>query len=75
MGFEITTAHAIPDYKTGKPWNKVYPFRNMNVGDSFDAPIETFHRVQNAAIVWGRRNGKRFVTRRVDGVARCWRVA
>ena len=75
MDYTLTDEHAPPDCQPGAGNTRTYPFRNMEIGQSFDSPLETVRRVRNAAVVWGRRNGKRFVTRRADGVARCWRIA
>jgi hypothetical protein len=56
-----------------------YPFREMNVGDSFFLPLdgipvsELQTRLANA---WRhcREEGKRFTSRRVEGGVRVWRI-
>ena len=54
-----------------------YPFSEMQVGDSFFVPVgdATRAQVSNAASPWGKKHGRRFTVRTVDGGCRCWRVA
>lgn len=55
-----------------------YPFAEMEVGDSFFIPgsgEDVRLRVANAAMVHGKRNGKTFTSRKVDGGFRLWRSA
>jgi hypothetical protein len=55
----------------------LYPWREMEVGDSFFAAGKTSQKLQSAAWHW-RHNGWKFVARKEtkDGVkgARIWRV-
>ncbi len=60
----------------------VYPFREMQPGDSFLVPAEKaraddkyMSSPRRAALIWGKRNNVKLVTRRVDGGLRIWRVA
>lgn len=60
--------------------NSKYPFGDMEVEDSFFiAKEEAFSRngyckVFSAASYFGKRNGKKFMTRAVEGGFRVWRV-
>lgn len=51
-----------------------YPFRRMEVGDSFVVDI-SFHRVSNAAYSYGYKTGKQFTVRHTASGTRVWRVA
>lgn len=60
------------------PIARRYPFKHMQVGDSFFVPREP-NRVSAAAACWSRRHaGFKFRTLKVreDGVCgtRCWRI-
>jgi hypothetical protein len=56
----------------------VYPFRLMEVGDSFMVPAQTdkeFARVEQAAYRANRnKSGCKYTARRVDGGIRVWRI-
>lgn len=56
----------------------VYPFKFMNVGDSFFVPCEDNKRSrkQSTILQAARRapEGWKYVTRQVDGGVRCWRA-
>jgi hypothetical protein len=62
-----------------RPHNSVYPWQQMDVGDSFFAPCEKRGAVQSALSYAGKRNGFKFATRTVteNGVTgvRVWRVS
>jgi len=51
-----------------------YPFREMEVGDSFFI-AENPKAVQSSAYVAGKRLGRRFITRREGDGVRVWRVS
>ena len=54
-----------------------YPLGDMEVGDSLldvDATDTTSSKLRNAAKIYGRRNGMRFTSRKVDEGVRVWRV-
>ena len=51
----------------------IYPFRQMEVGDSFSLPYHT--RIANAAFAFGKINGLKFTTAKVGDMIRVWRVA
>ena len=52
-----------------------YPFRDMDVGDSFVVPSELRTRVAVRARQWGVHNNKKFTVRKTDGVIRVFRIA
>ncbi len=52
-----------------------YPFRKLNIGDSFIVPKELAPRVRRAAHCAGKRQNKKFrVQTQPDGCVRCWRT-
>ena len=58
----------------------VYPFRDMEPGDSFLVPTERaggnhMNTPRRAATQYAKRHGIKLVTRKVDGGLRIWRVA
>jgi hypothetical protein len=59
------------------PGVRKYPFDRLEVGQSFylSGKEKDFSTLRNAAFQHARRYGKKFITRRVDGGARCWRIA
>lgn len=60
------------DYRRGK--ESKYPFTRMQVGEAFDADIESTRRVRAAIDHAQRTLGHRYTTRSIDGVLRVWRV-
>ena len=60
---------------------KVYPFSDMNVGDSFGIPVtketagQTRARVSSSAAIWGKKTGTKFIVRTLPGLLRVWRTA
>jgi hypothetical protein len=57
----------------GRP--PVYPFLQMEIGDSFFVANVSRVRIGNAATSAGKTLGRTFKTRTVEGGARVWRVA
>ena len=58
--------------------DSVYPFTEMEVGDSFLATEQICkkpHKVRMAAHEAGKRLGRKYVTRTVEGGIRVWRTA
>ncbi len=58
-----------------------YPFREMNIGDSFFVPLsgyKTEHTLRSTLYDAAKRRGKgenyRIIVRQVDGGMRCWRI-
>jgi hypothetical protein len=58
---------------TGNP--TVYPFRQMEIGDSFFAANAPCQKLGNAARYAGKALNRTFKTRTVEGGTRVWRVA
>ena len=50
-----------PIRRVGK---RVYPFPDMEVGDSFRAPVEMRGKLESAAYAYGKKSGKKFIIRR-----------
>lgn len=62
----------------GRP--NVYPFGQMEIGDSFFASKDTdkslhMNTVRRAASAWATRHGVKMIVRKVEGGVRIWRVA
>lgn len=53
---------------------RVYPFSDMEVGDSFKLD-DRKKSVECAASYYGRRNGKKFACRKDGDGVRVWRIA
>jgi hypothetical protein len=57
----------------------VYPWRDMEIGDSFAVDRARDRQVRSVAWGWGKRHGQKFTVARVveDGIekVRCWRIA
>ena len=51
-----------------------YPFGDMQPGESFMV-AEDQRNVASAASDYGKRHGRVFVTRKVPGGTRCWRIS
>lgn len=78
--FQIESGIPIPPRRS--PNIAVYPFAEMNVGDSFFVPksdggtvTAALSRVQSAAGAHSRRHGGKFSIRRQDDGVRVWRAA
>jgi hypothetical protein len=74
--YQITNQVPIPKRagKLGKPI--VYPFEDMNVGDSFlVTDVRKFDASRNSACKYGQRHNKKFVTSFTDEGVRIWRIA
>lgn len=53
-----------------------YPFAEMSIGDSFAYPQKTKHNTVGVTVCRAAKKlGFKFVTRKVDGIIRVWRVA
>ncbi len=63
----------IPVPRSASGWVK-YPFRQMEVGDSFFVAGATSKTLVNAA-QGHRYEGRKYTVRTVDGGARVWRIA
>lgn len=74
MAIQIDKSVPLPSKRANG--NNRWPFREMEIGDSFALPADTkVANLRNAAENHGSRNGQKFrVLTGPDGV-RCWRVA
>lgn len=57
---------------------RIWPFADMEIGDSFFLAgdgVECQRTLASASTYYQRRHGMAFVTRKVEGGARVWRVA
>lgn len=84
-GYDIKVDQNVPvppDVQYGGERRSKYPFRIMDVGDSFfipnlsDVKIKSMHRTVSS---WNRRkeskqHGKRWACRQVRGGVRVWRI-
>lgn len=55
-----------------------YPFKEMEVGDSFFAPVlnpNQDNAIRTRTYGYGTQSGKKFSVRKVEGGVRVWRVA
>jgi hypothetical protein len=59
----------------GRRGLKKYPFGDMEIGDSFFVPSDKYRAVINASQIYGKRWERKFSVAKVDGGARCWRIA
>ena len=60
---------------SGKYGPTKYPFFVMEVGDSFEVPIEKKNSIYKCASSYGKRHGQKFSVRKFDDATyRCWRV-
>jgi len=75
--FEIRKNIPIPTVRKAGGRSAKYPFRDMEVGDSFEEAMSDAEakQVQRAAAAYARRNGVKFTTRRSDTGVGVWRIA
>ena len=71
--YEIEKDVPIPPRITRMP---KYPFRKMEVGDSFVLPKDDVKNARSSAYQLHLRTGRKFVIRlnRTNGEYRCWRI-
>ena len=65
----------LPKRKGGPGSKPKYPFRQMDVGDSFLCRDVNQKTLSWAARICSKRHGMKFATRKVDGGVRVWRIA
>jgi hypothetical protein len=61
--FKIEKGIPIPEFNT----KSKYPFKDMQIGDSFFAPGKTVEQMQNAATTYRKKLGYKFVCRSAKG--------
>ena len=75
MTYQIDKGVPLPSHR-----GYMYPFREMQVGDSFfaactsDNKPQVVGRVQSSMKSFARKYDQKYVTRSVDGGIRCWRI-
>jgi hypothetical protein len=73
--FVIDDAVPVPQRR---PYNCIYPWAELSVGQSFFVPASGRDNARAAlatsACAYGKRHGKKFSLRNVDGGVRVWRV-
>lgn len=89
MSFEIQKNVVIPAVATRTGAGSIYPFAQMEIGDSFAFPADDKKKVSGNAISFAKKRGLKFIIRNVDEtttvtgedgsvttvkLARCWRV-
>jgi len=59
------------------PGNSIYPFGELDVGDSFLLPTGAGNAsaFRRSASLWAARHGAKVTIRKVDGGVRVWRTA
>jgi hypothetical protein len=65
----------VPQKESGAGRKALYPWRNMNVGDSFFVPGKTVYQFTGHLSSAKQATGFTFTQRRVDGGVRVWRIA
>jgi len=68
-GVKIEKGVPIPKSKADLKW----PWDKLKVGESFLFPIELLASARSQAYSYGKKLGRHFTTRTVDGGARVWR--
>jgi hypothetical protein len=53
---------------------RMYPFLDMEVGDSFAYPSNTHHTVRSSMYSYTRNTTMKFSFRKLGEESRCWRV-
>ena len=69
--FKIDKDVPIPEGAGKKSYK--YPFSEMEVGDSFFTDVLR-EKLYPAASYYGKRNGKKFSIRKMEGGYRVWRI-
>lgn len=72
--YAIETNIPVPQIGGRGRKSSVYPFAQMNVGDSFFVPGITTTKITGTVFHHGKRLNMKFVTRTVDGGVRVWRT-
>lgn len=62
-----------PTHKGGTN-KRVYPFEDMNVGDSFEIPLKKWMTFKSLINNRHKRHPERYTVRKVDNIVRCWRI-
>lgn len=71
--YKVESGIPIPDKDIGR--HSVFPFKAMDVGDSFAVENEQLNNARASASWDGKRNGRKFSVRKTATGYRCWRIA
>jgi len=70
--YKIEKGIALPQGKAKK--QTIYPFAQMEVGDSFFVEGKTIANVSSSAVHHALKSEKKFSVRKENGGVRCWRI-
>lgn len=73
MTIQIERGIPVPSHNKGR--RGLYPFRDMQVGDSFVVDQRRKASAQRAASFYGKSHGQVFTARSVPDGVRIWRVS
>lgn len=62
-------------FPEGRMWSSKYPWSSLEVNQSFFVPGAQFRSMQSGASTAGRKLGRTFRARTVEGGVRVWRLA
>jgi len=52
-----------------------YPYKDMEIGDSFEFPISERNKVSSSCSIYGKNNNRKYAVRSIsDSRYRCWRI-
>ena len=77
MNYKLEKGIPIPEKHSwhGTRRHAKYPFKTMDVGDSFEFPVKLRKKITAAASYHGSAHGRKISIRRVSNAkARAWRV-
>ena len=52
-----------------------YPWKTMEVGDSFSVPVSQYNNVNSSKSQVGKRIGRKFTGKIIGDIYRVWRIA
>lgn len=58
----------------GKGGESKYPFEKLEIGDSFLLTNKTTNAFAASVTYWSRRLKRKFISRKVEGGVRVWRI-
>lgn len=71
----IAIESGIPIPKNNRGCKGIYPWRDMEVGQSFFVARGNVRTLNSSAGCASRRLGRKFISRVMDGGVRVWRIA
>lgn len=74
MAYEIEDGIELPDAPGRRGRQRLYPFPDMEVGQSFFVPGGTPNTTNGSMQRWQKALGRKFTARSVDGGVRVWRI-